>query len=81
MPMQRSVLGKLGIAAGVAAAATVLSLSGAGAASADITPRHGLTYPTYTDCVYAGNFYAQMGGLHGFSCPQVSNGEYLLDWW
>jgi hypothetical protein len=57
----------------------MFGLAGASAASAD-TPRHGVVYPTYFDCVYAGNTYAQMGLLHGYSCPQVSNG-WRLDWW
>jgi hypothetical protein len=70
---------KVGVTAGIAAAVAAFSLVGASAASAD-TPRHGVVYPTYYDCVYAGNTYAQMGLLHGFSCPQV-NGGYRLDWW
>jgi hypothetical protein len=70
---------KVGVTVGIAAAAAAFSLAGASSASAD-TPRHGMVYPTYYDCVYAGNTYAQMGLLHGYSCPQV-NGGYLLDWW
>jgi hypothetical protein len=77
--VRSSTFRKAGVAIGVTAAAAMFGLAGASAASAD-TPRHGVVYPTYFDCVYAGNTYAQMGLLHGYSCPQVSNG-WRLDWW
>jgi hypothetical protein len=71
---------KVGIAGGITAAAAVFGLASASGASAASIPQHGLVFPTYYDCVYAGNTFAQEGGLHGFSCPQVSNG-WRLDWW
>ncbi|GAA0365079.1 hypothetical protein GCM10010151_63850 [Actinoallomurus spadix] len=85
--MQRRVLGRLGIAIGVAAAGAALSLSSAASAFADdpgVPISHAPLgavgpYATYTDCVYAGNSAAQQGLLWGFSCTQRSDGWYYLN--
>ncbi|GAA0350404.1 hypothetical protein GCM10010151_45130 [Actinoallomurus spadix] len=81
--MQRSVLAKLGIAGGVAAAATVLSLSGSTAASADVYARLVPNFGSYTECVYTGNEWAQMGLLYGYSCTPArwNNSRYELNTW
>ncbi|MCO5999529.1 hypothetical protein [Actinoallomurus rhizosphaericola] len=80
--MRRSVLAKLGIAGGVAAAAAALSLSGATAASADVSRLYP-TFASYTECVYTGNTWAQMGLLYGYSCIPASwdNSKYELHSW
>ncbi|MCO5966828.1 hypothetical protein [Actinoallomurus soli] len=84
--MQHGILGKLGIAASVAAAGAVLSLSSTASAFADTTPPTATgvrttSWATYTACVYAGDVYAQQGLLYGFSCSQNPNGSYSLNSW
>ncbi|WP_202233272.1 hypothetical protein [Actinacidiphila reveromycinica] len=56
-----------------AAAAAIVAGAGTSASAATIDD----WYPTYYDCLYAGNVLAQQGILHTFSCT-ASNGGYVL---
>lgn len=59
----------------LAASAVTLSITAAGSASANEIDNW---YPTYYDCQYAGDVYAQQGILSWFTC-NPSNGGYVLN--
>jgi hypothetical protein len=67
------------VVAGALAGALGLTAMGAGTASAD-SPRSGLTFRTFGECLTYGNVMAQKGLLHGYSCPQEVDGLYHFYW-
>ncbi|OON74387.1 hypothetical protein [Streptomyces tsukubensis] len=69
------------VATSALAGAIGLTVMGAGSASAsNITPRYGLKYSTLGECLTYGNEMAQIGALHGYSCPLEGDGKYHFYW-
>ncbi|MEY9862987.1 membrane carboxypeptidase/penicillin-binding protein [Catenulispora sp. GAS73] len=65
-------------AVGITIATATVVMTSAAAASADGVLDQ--WYPTYYDCQYAGDVYAQQGIIHNFSC-NAGNGGWILTGW
>jgi hypothetical protein len=65
-------------AVGVTIATATAVLTSTGAASADGVLSQ--WYPTYYDCQYAGDVYAQQGLIADFSCDAGNSGWILTGW-
>ena len=82
----RSYLRTAGVGMGIFAVMSAVSLGFISPASADTGCPANVSvclaqwYPTYYDCVYAGDVYAQQGVIYNFTCTPENGGWVLIGW-